>query len=69
MLSEKDLITFENNLKDEYSKIDEICRYNSKKVIDGFHKFKISESDLYGTIGYGYNDEGRDKNFQKSPCS
>ena len=61
MLSEKDLITFENNLKDEYSKIDEICRYNSKKVIDGFHKFKISESDLYGTIGYGYNDEGRDK--------
>ena len=61
MLDENIIINYENDLKKEYEKIDELCRINSKKVIDGFHKFKISESDLYGTIGYGYNDEGRDK--------
>ena len=43
------------------SKIDKLSRINSKKVIDAFHKYKLSESDLHGTIGYGYNDEGRDK--------
>ena len=61
MLSEKDLLKYEEKLKNEFSKIDDLCRINSKKVINGFHKFKISESDLYGTIGYGYNDTGRDK--------
>ena len=29
--------------------------------INAFHEFKISENDLKGTNGYGYNDEGRDK--------
>ena len=29
--------------------------------MDAFHEYKVSESDLNGTTGYGYNDEGRDK--------
>ena len=61
MLDENYLIECEKNLKDQFDKIDELCRKNSKKVIDAFHKLKISESDLYGTLGYGYNDIGRDK--------
>ena len=44
-----------------FKDIDELCLKNSKKVIDAFHKYNISESDLKGTNGYGYNDEGRDK--------
>jgi len=61
MLNENDLIKYEKELESEYNQINKLCMINSKKVIDAFHKFKVSESDLYGTIGYGYNDEGRDK--------
>ncbi len=61
MLNEKDLEKYEEDLKEEFSKVDKLCRINSKKVIDAFHKYKVSESDLNGTIGYGYNDIGRDK--------
>ena len=61
MLNENDLINAEKELKSIFDEIDKNARINSKKVIDAFHKVKLSESDLYGTLGYGYNDEGRDK--------
>ena len=51
----------ENELKDIFKEIDNNTFINSKKVIDAFHKYKVSESDLNGTNGYGYNDIGRDK--------
>lgn len=51
----------ENNLKDIFNDIDRQTIINSKKVLDSFHKYNISYSDLYGTNGYGYNDTGRDK--------
>ena len=51
----------EIELQDIFKEIDNNTLINSKKVIDAFHKYKISESDLNGTSGYGYNDEGRDK--------
>ena len=52
---------YENELKEIFDKIDKQALSNSKKVIDAFHKYKFSESDLKGTNGYGYNDSGRDK--------
>ena len=61
MLDESFIIECENELKNEFNKIDNLCKINSKKVIDAFHNQKVSESDLYGTLGYGYNDIGRDK--------
>ncbi len=61
MLDESFIVECEKELKSEFDKIDELCRINSKKVIDGFHELKVSESDLNGTLGYGYNDQGRDK--------
>ena len=61
MLDEKFIIDCEKKLKNEFDYIDELCKKNSKKVIDAFHKYKVSESDLNGTTGYGYNDEGRSK--------
>ncbi len=61
MYNEEFLIECEDNLKEEFDKIDKLNRFYSKKVIDAFHKEKISESDLHGTNGYGYNDSGRDK--------
>ncbi len=51
----------EKNLKDIFNKIDKQTLKNSKKVLDSFHKYNLSSSDLYGSNGYGYNDIGRDK--------
>ena len=44
-----------------FSKIDEIESYYSKKILDAFKEYKVSETDFHGTTGYGYNDVGRDK--------
>ena len=51
----------ENKLKDVFSNIDDICFYNSQKVIEAFWKENISETDFNSTTGYGYGDIGRDK--------
>ncbi len=51
----------EVELKDIFNKIDNNTLLNSEKVINAFHDNMISESDLNGTNGYGYNDIGRDK--------
>ena len=50
----------EDKLKDEFKKIDDICFYNSKKVLEAFSCNRVSESHFNSTTGYGYNDEGRD---------
>lgn len=51
----------ENKLKDVFSNIDDVCFYNSQKVIEAFWKENISETDFNFTTGYGYGDIGRDK--------
>ena len=47
--------------EDLFLRIDEIESFYSKKILDSFKKYMISESDFHGTTGYGYNDVGRDK--------
>jgi len=49
-----------DSLKEEFSKIDELCDYNSLRVLSSFHKFGVSEACFNSTTGYGYNDIGRD---------
>lgn len=51
----------ENKLKDVFSNIDDVCFYNSQKVLKAFWKENISETDFSSTTGYGYGDIGRDK--------
>ena len=48
-------------IKDELSKIDELERINSEKVLNAFIKEQVAETDFFATTGYGYNDIGRDK--------
>jgi cystathionine beta-lyase family protein involved in aluminum resistance len=48
-------------LATQFSHIDEIAEFNTRKILGAFHKHKVSEHYFYGTTGYGYNDEGRDK--------
>ncbi|WP_436853752.1 aminotransferase class I/II-fold pyridoxal phosphate-dependent enzyme [Staphylococcus caeli] len=43
-----------------FKKIEEVAYVNQEKVLDAFHAVKVSESDLQGTTGYGYDDFGRD---------
>ncbi|ARJ51755.1 aminotransferase class I/II-fold pyridoxal phosphate-dependent enzyme [Staphylococcus lutrae] len=33
---------------------------NQQRVLDAFHQVKITEADLVGSTGYGYDDAGRD---------
>lgn len=50
----------ELQLVDTFKKIDEICDYNSIKVLNAFKKNKLSEMHFNTTTGYGYNDIGRE---------
>ena len=57
----KDLVlNAEENLKEEFKKIDELCDVNSLKVLNAFNKNNISEAHFGSTTGYGYDDIGRD---------
>ena len=47
-------------LKEQFSKIDEICESNTAKVLHAFWKNHVSESHFTSTTGYGYDDLGRD---------
>lgn len=51
----------EEELKDIFQKIEKQCFYNSRKVLDAFHKNNVSEADFNSTTGYGYGDIGREK--------
>lgn len=50
----------ETLLQEPFKKIDEICEYNSEKVLNAFWNNHISEIHFNNTTGYGYGDIGRD---------
>lgn len=50
----------EKDCLEEFKKADDICEYNSMKVLNSFHKNNLVESHFNSTTGYGYNDIGRD---------
>ena len=47
-------------LEDVFKTIDDICMFNSKKVLEAFWKCHVSEAHFTSTSGYGYGDIGRD---------
>ena len=58
----KDLIKrAEEKLTEEFKLVDEICEFNSEKVLKAFQDNNISEADFGSTTGYGYDDMGREK--------
>ena len=56
-----DIKSAENKLINVFNNIDDVCFYNSQKVIKAFWQASISETDFNSTTGYGYGDVGRDK--------
>lgn len=48
------------DIEERFRKIDETAELNQLKVIHAMQNNRVSESHLWGTTGYGYNDTGRD---------
>ena len=51
----------EEDLKEIYKKIDDICLYNSNRILSAFIENGVSYSDFADINGYGNYDSGRDK--------
>ena len=51
----------EKATQEVFKKIDEVCEYNSIKVLKAFQDNNISDIHFNSTTGYGYDDIGRDK--------
>ena len=45
---------------EQFKLVDDICFYNSEKVLKAFQENSVSETHFNSTTGYGYNDIGRD---------
>ena len=50
----------EEEIQEEFKKIDKLCELNSLKVLTAFREHKVSETMFQESTGYGYNDLGRD---------
>ena len=50
----------ECQLTSYFARIDEICDYNTQKVLAAFRRHRVSDTMFAGTTGYGYDDQGRD---------
>ena len=51
----------ENDLKEIFNEIDDICMYNSNRVLSAFIENKIEYADFTDRNGYGNFDTGREK--------
>jgi cystathionine beta-lyase family protein involved in aluminum resistance len=51
----------EDEIRPLFREIEENARWNQRKVLEGFWKERVAESDLHGSTGYGIGDVGREK--------
>ena len=54
-------IQAEDDLKDIFKEIDDICLYNSNRILSAFIDNKIEYADFTDRNGYGIYDSGREK--------
>ena len=54
------ILDSENEIQEVFKKIDDTAFFYSEKVLNAFHKYRVSESHFNSTTGYGYNDIGRE---------
>ena len=50
----------ENDVQEEFKRIDKICEVNTEKVLTAFCNNGVSEVHFNSTTGYGYGDIGRE---------
>lgn len=53
-------IQCEEQLNEQFSRLDDIALYNQQKVLDAFKNQYVQARHLCGSTGYGYDDIGRD---------
>ena len=62
---DKDLLALakqsDEDLKDIYAHIDEVCLHTSDRILSAFIENNVSYSDFADINGYGNYDEGRNK--------
>lgn len=49
-----------DSLKQRFLEIDDITEYNQLKMLNAFIKNGVSEANMSGSTGYGYDDRGRE---------
>lgn len=52
--------TVEKEIEPILKEIDNVCSYNSLKVLEAFQKNRLCEAHFNSTTGYGYSDIGRE---------
>lgn len=50
----------EAELAGRFAEIDRTARINTRRIMEAFQEFRVSESCFAGTTGYGYDDLGRE---------
>lgn len=50
----------EARLAGRFAEIDRVARANTRRVLEAFQEFRVSEPCFAGTTGYGYDDLGRE---------
>ncbi|MBE6968970.1 MAG: hypothetical protein E7442_02450 [Ruminococcaceae bacterium] len=50
----------EEALQDVFRGFDKMAEYHTRRVLDAFREFRVSDACFAGTTGYGYDDMGRD---------
>lgn len=43
-----------------FTRVDEICDQNTQKIMAAFARHRVSDTLFAGTLGYGYDDKGRE---------
>lgn len=51
----------ENNLRNDFDKLEEISEFNQLKVLKAFNRNNLNTQDFISATGYGYADTGREK--------
>ena len=51
----------EEELAPVFAGIEKAKQYNNLKVLNAFQESQVANRHFFGTTGYGYSDEGRDK--------
>lgn len=52
---------WEKELAPVFLKIEQTKEYNNYKVLNAFRQCQVANRHFFGTTGYGYSDDGRDK--------
>lgn len=50
----------EEQLAERFSAFERTAQHNTEKVLRAFQKHRVSDTHFAGTLGYGYNDKGRE---------